>query len=78
MQGAAWIGLLQQIPQSLHDTLLLMTTTGFEIVLQIAQADQIANPCQVVVFSPVSAGCHLQEPADNPPAQSGRGVLLRP
>src|SRR5205823_14829567 len=34
MQGAAWIGLLQQIPQSLHDTLLLMTTTGFEIVLQ--------------------------------------------
>src|SRR5438874_11154162 len=34
MQGEAWISLLQRIPQSLHDTLLLMTTTGFEIVLQ--------------------------------------------
>src|SRR2546421_5517036 len=34
MQGAAWIGLLRRIPPSLHDNLLLMTTTGFEIVLQ--------------------------------------------
>ena|SRR5438552_10488920 len=34
MQGPAWINLFQQIPTSLHDTLLLMTTTGFEIVLQ--------------------------------------------
>src|SRR2546423_15691455 len=34
MQGAAWIGLLRRIPTTLHDSLILMTTTGFEIVLQ--------------------------------------------
>ena len=34
MQSTAWIGILLRIPTSLHDTLLLMTTTGFEIVLQ--------------------------------------------
>jgi len=33
MQGAAWIGLLRRIPPALHDSLVLMTTTGFEIVL---------------------------------------------
>jgi hypothetical protein len=34
MQGTAWIGLLRQIPASLQDCLIVMTTTGAEIVLQ--------------------------------------------
>jgi hypothetical protein len=34
MQGPAWIGLLRQIPASLQDCLIVMTTTGAEIVLQ--------------------------------------------
>jgi hypothetical protein len=34
MQGTAWIGLFRRIPESLHNCLYLMTTTGAEIVLQ--------------------------------------------
>jgi hypothetical protein len=34
MQGTAWIGLLRRIPASLQDCLIVMTTTGAEIVLQ--------------------------------------------
>ena len=34
MQGTAWIGLYRRIPASLHDCLIVMTTTGAEIILQ--------------------------------------------
>jgi hypothetical protein len=34
MQGTAWIGVFRQIPQDLHDCLIVMTSTGVEIVLQ--------------------------------------------
>src|SRR4051812_37494872 len=34
MQGAAWIALFRRIPAEQHDSLLLMTATGNEIVLQ--------------------------------------------
>jgi hypothetical protein len=34
MQGTAWVGLFRRIPASLHDCLVVMTTTGQEIVLQ--------------------------------------------
>jgi hypothetical protein len=33
MQGTAWIGLFRRIPASLHDSLVLMTSCGMEIVL---------------------------------------------
>jgi hypothetical protein len=34
MQGPAWISLLRRIPAAQHDSLLLMTTNGTEIVVQ--------------------------------------------
>jgi hypothetical protein len=34
MQAAGWIALFQRIPAEQHDTLMLMTATGAEIVLQ--------------------------------------------
>jgi hypothetical protein len=34
MQGTAWVGLFRRIPPSMHDCLIVMTTTGAEIVLQ--------------------------------------------
>src|SRR5438874_873241 len=34
MQSQQWIGLFRRIPASQHDSLLLMTSTGGEIVLQ--------------------------------------------
>jgi hypothetical protein len=34
MQGAAWISLFRRIPASHHDSMVLMTSTGAEIVLR--------------------------------------------
>jgi hypothetical protein len=34
MQGGAWVGLLRRIPAAQHDSLVLMTSTGAEIVMQ--------------------------------------------
>ena len=34
MQGPGWIALLRRIPASRHDCLVVMSTTGIEIVLQ--------------------------------------------
>src|SRR5262245_56543250 len=35
MQGAAWIALMQQIPESYHDKLTLVTVSGTEICLNV-------------------------------------------
>src|SRR5262249_44881202 len=34
MQASAWLTIVQKIPRSQHDNLVLMTTTGLEIVIQ--------------------------------------------
>jgi hypothetical protein len=34
MQGPSWIALIRRIPASQHDCLVLMTTTGAEIIVQ--------------------------------------------
>lgn len=47
MQGAAWIGLFRRIPAEQHNTIMLMTTTGAEVVVQrILRLDRDFLACE--------------------------------